>query len=348
MALQYKDYYETLGVNREASEKEIKDTYRKLARKYHPDVNPGDKKSEEKFKEINEAYEVLGDSEKKTKYDQLGANWQAGSDFRPPPGWEGVNVRMGDFGGFGGSGGLGDFSDFFSSLFGQRQGGGFSQRTAGRGRGWKARGNDIDAELKITLEEAFSGGARSVTLQKQETCPGCGGKGLVGKKSCAACNGMGVKVKPRRLDIKIPAGIKDGTKMRLAGQGEEGIGGGPAGDLYLYIKLEPHPHFTVLGYDVQIELPLMPWEAVLGAEVEVLTLKGYAKMKITPGTQSGQRLRLRGQGLSGKGGKRGDQFVKIKILVPKEIDEKETHIYEELAKLYGEKANHEAFGRIRR
>ncbi len=344
MGVQYKDYYETLGVNREASEKEIKDTYRKLARKYHPDVNPGDKKSEEKFKEINEAYEVLGDSEKKTKYDQLGANWQAGADFRPPPGWEGVRVKMGDFGGFGGSGGLGDFSDFFSSLFGQ--GGGFSQRTAGRG--WKARGNDIDAELKITLEEAFNGGARSVTLQKKETCPSCGGKGVVGKKICAACNGMGVKVKPRRLDIKIPAGIKDGTKMRLAGQGEEGIGGGPSGDLYLHIKLEPHPHFTVLGYDVQIELPLMPWEAVLGAEVEVLTLKGYAKMKITPGTQSGQRLRLRGQGLSGKGGKRGDQFVKIKILVPKEISEKETHIYEELAKFYGEKANHEAFGRIRR
>jgi len=343
MAIKYKDYYEILGLKRDASAKEIKNAYRKLARKYHPDVNPDNKEAEEKFKEINEANEVLGDPGKKTKYDQLGPNWQAGTEFRPPPGWEGVNVRMGDFGDFAGMGG---FSDFFSTLFGQAQGGGFSQRTARRSR--KVRGADVDAELTISLEDAYNGGKHSITLQKGEICPNCGGTTIVDKRSCSACNGRGMTVKPRRLDIKIPAGVKDGSRIRLAGQGETGFGGGPAGDLYLHIKLKPHPYFTVLDHDVQVELPLMPWEAIMGTEMEVSTLKGYVKMKIPPGTQSGQRLRLKGLGLSKKGGERGDQYVKIKIVVPKTVSEQERDLYEKLAQLYDNKMSGSIFGKTRR
>jgi len=333
MGIEYKDYYEILGVKRDATEKEIKNTYRKLARKYHPDVNPGDKKAEDKFKEINEAHEVLGDTENKAKYDKLGANWRAGADFTPPPGWEGVHVRTGDFAGMGG--GFGDFSDFFSSLFGQSHGRGFSQGTSRRSR--RVRGNNIDAELVITLEEAYNGGTRSITLQKKETCSSCGGSGVVKNKRCGKCNGASMIVKAQRLDIKIPPGVKEGSRIRLAGQGEAGIGGGPSGDMYLHIKLTPHPHFAVLGHDVQIELSLMPWEAVLGTELEVLTLKGYVKMKIPPGTQSGRRLRLKGLGLSKKDKARGDQYVKIKVLVPKEISDRETELYRELAQLYEKK-----------
>ncbi|MFH1625045.1 MAG: J domain-containing protein [Pseudomonadota bacterium] len=346
MAVKYRDYYEILGLKRDASEKEIKSTYRKLARKYHPDVNPDKKEAEEKFKEINEAYEVLGDPEKKVKYDQLGANWQAGAEFTPPPGWEGVHVRMGDFGDFSGMGGLGGFSDFFSSLFEQGPRGGFSQRTSRRRR--QARGADIDAELKISLEEAYNGGRRSVTLQKSEICSTCKGTTIVDKKSCSTCHGMGMIPKPRRLDIKIPPGVKDGSRIRLAEQGEEGIGGGPPGNLYLHITLEPHRHFTVLDDDIQIELPLMPWEAIMGTEVEVSTLKGYVKMKIPPDTQAGQRLRLKGLGLSKKGGGRGDQYVKIKIVVPKAVSEKERGLYGELAQLYDSEASGAAFGGVRR
>ncbi|MFH2013171.1 MAG: DnaJ C-terminal domain-containing protein [Pseudomonadota bacterium] len=343
MAIKYKDYYEILGLKRDASEKDIKNAYRKLARKYHPDVNPDNKEAEEKFKEINEAHEVLKDAEKKAKYDQLGANWQAGADFRPPPGWEGVHVRMGDFGDFTSMGG---FSDFFSTLFGQAQGGNFSQRTARRSR--KSRGANIDAELTIPLEDAYNGGKQSVTLNKSEICTNCGGTSIVGNRSCTACNGMGMVVKPRRLDIKIPAGVKDGSRIRLASQGEAGIGGGPSGDLYLHIKLKPHPHFTVIEHDVQTEIPLMPWEAVMGTEVEVLTLKGYVKMKIPPGTQSRQRLRLKGLGLSKKGGENGDQYVKIRIVVPKKVSEEEMDLYEKLAKLYDKKMGDATFGKTRR
>jgi len=343
MAIKYKDYYEILGLKRDASGKEIKNAYRKLARKYHPDVNPDNKGAEEKFKEINEANEVLGDPKKKTKYDQLGPNWQTGADFRPPPGWEGVNVRMGDFGDFESMGG---FSDFFSTLFGQAQGGGFSKRTARRSR--KARGANIDAELTILLEDAYNGGKHSITLQKGEVCPNCRGTTIADNRSCSTCNGMGMIAKPRRLDIKIPAGVKDGSRIRLAGQGETGIGGGPAGDLYLHIKLKTHPHFTVLDHDVQVELPLMPWEAIMGTEVEVSTLKGYVKMKIPPGTQSGQRLRLKGLGFPKKGGEGGDQYVKIKIVLPKKVSEKERDLYGKLAQLYDNKMGGAIFGKTRR
>lgn len=343
MGMEYKDYYKILGLKRGASEKEIKQAFRKLARKYHPDVNPENKKAEEKFKDINEAHEVLGDTKKKAKYDQLGTNWQAGVDFRPPPGWEGFRVRTGDFAG---TGGFGNFSDFFSVLFGQEPGVGFSQRKPKRRR--STRGSDVEAELRITLEEAYNGSKRSVTIQHSEICPDCKGTTIINNSSCSTCSGMGMIAKPKRLDIKIPAGVKDGSKIRLNGQGEEGAGGGKSGDLYLHIKLEPHRHFTLDGHNIQVDLPILPWEAVLGKEVEVMTLKGYVKMKIPEGTQSGQRLRLKGMGLLKKGEGRGDQHVKIKIIVPQKTSEKEKELYKELAQISKERMSDLTFEDVRR
>ena len=346
MGMQYKDYYKILGIKRDASEKEIKQAFRKLARKYHPDVNPGDKEAEEKFKDINEAHEVLGDPKKKAKYDQLGSNWQAGADFTPPPGWEGFRVRTDDFGNFAGAGGFGNFSDFFSVLFGQEPGGGFSQRRSKRRR--SARGSDVEAELRISLEDAYNGGKHSVTIQHSEICHACKGATIINNSRCSACNGMGMIAKPKRLDITIPVGVKDGSKIRLTGQGEEGVGGGKSGDLYLHIKLAPHRYFTLDGHNIQLDLPVLPWEAVLGKEVEVMTLKGYVKMKVPEGTQSGQRLRLKGLGLVKKGGERGDQYVKIKILIPSTTSEKEKDLYKELAQISKERMSDLTFEGVRR
>ena len=303
MAVQFRDYYDVLGVARTATEEEIKKAYRSLARKYHPDINPGDKTAEEKFKELNEAYTVLSDREKRQRYDHLGADWKAGSDFTPPPGWEQARGNYEDFGdifGAAGSGrGAGGFSDFFESLFGARRG-----RAAGAG--FAMRGFDIEAEIPLMLEEAHRGVTRSLTLQGP--------------------NG------PKTLDVTIPAGVREGSVIRLAGQGEPGMGNAPAGDLLLHVRLEPHPLFTVVGDgDVQIELPVAPWEAALGARVSVPTLDGSVEMTIPSGAQAGQRLRLRGQGLKRRGGGRGDEYVRLTIVIPPQLTEAEKALFAKLA-----------------
>jgi len=326
MAVKFQDYYQTLGVPRSASEDDIRKAFRKLARKYHPDVNPGDKSAEEKFKEINEAYEVLSDSEKRKRYDRLGQNWKAGSDFTPPPGWEGMRVEYGDTGDFfgGGRGPAGGFSNFFETLFG----GGPRGRT---GTGFRMRGQDIEAEIPLTIEEANRGTTRTVTLQSAETCPDCGGTGRKDNKVCPTCRGAGVISRPRSLDVTIPPGVREGSVIRLSGQGDPGEGGGPPGDLYLHVRLQPHPVFTVSGDDVQMDLPVAPWEAALGAEVSVPTLDGWVDMKIPPGSQGGQRLRLRGQGLNRRKGGRGDQYLKLKVVLPPNLSEAERRHFQELA-----------------
>src|SRR5712692_3344480 len=328
MAVKFRDYYEVLGVSKTATEDEIKQTYRKLARKYHPDVNPGDKSAEEKFKEINEAYEVLSDADKRKKYDRLGQNWKAGEEFRPPPNWEsGVNVEYGDFGDLFGAGrGSSGFSDFFESLFGGR-------RSARGGAGFAMRGQDIEAEIPLTLEEAHRGGTRSITLQSIETCPDCHGSGIKdGKTPCPTCHGAGVIRRPKTLEVTIPAGVRDGSVIRLAGQVEPGGNGAAAGDLFLRVRIQPHRLFTIAGGDdVQVELPVAPWEAALGAKVMVPTLDGTVEMKIPPGAQGGQRLRLRGQGLNRRGGGRGDEYAKIKIVIPPKLAPKEKELFEKLA-----------------
>jgi len=301
MAVKFKDYYEVLGVPRSASEDEIRKTYRKLARKYHPDVNPNDKSAEEKFKEINEAYEVLSDADKRKRYDALGENWKAGADFTPPPGAQNGRVDFTGFGdAFGGAGGARDFNDFFESLFGRR-----STRSS---VDFQMPAQDIEAEISLTLEEAHRGGKRNITLQTPGTD------------------------RMKSLEVSIPPGVRDGTVIRLVGQGEPGTNGGPSGDLYLHVRIEPHPVFEMAGdADVQIEFPVAPWEVALGARVNVPTLDGPVEMKSPAGTQGGTRLRLRGQGLNKRRGGRGDQYVKIKIVIPPKLTARETSLFEKLA-----------------
>jgi curved DNA-binding protein len=320
MAVQFRDYYEVLGVARTATQAEIQRSYRKLARKFHPDVNKA-KDAEDKFKEINEAYEVLKDPQKRQKYDQLGANWKAGQEFRPPPGWD-VHSDFGP-GGAGQTefqwGGPGGFSEFFETLFGgqrfqqtQRTGGG----RRGRGPVWTQAGSDQEATIRISLEEAFLGATKPITLQMQSVTP----------------EGQ-LSVQEKSYEVKIPVGVLTGQKIRLAGQGGEGIGGGQRGDLYLKVEIEPHPVYRLNGRDLTMDLSIAPWEAVLGAEVQLRTLAGEVTLKVPPGTQSGQKLRLRGKGMHNPKGAQGDLYAVVSIVVPKHPTGRERELYEELQKV---------------
>lgn len=320
MAVKYRDYYEVLGVQRSAAQDEVQRAYRKLARKYHPDVNKA-ANAEDKFKEINEAYEVLKDPEKRKMYDQLGPNWRSGQDFRPPPGWE----TQFDFGRGGGQhaeyqwGGTGGFSDFFESLFGGR---GVRQGRGATGFGrdavWRQAGADQETTIRITLDEAFRGGAKPIVLQSQ------------------VINAKGqLELQERRYDVKIPPGILPGQKIRLSGQGEEGTGGGPRGDLYLKVEIEPNPVFRLEGRDLYMDVPVAPWEAVLGSEARVPTLSGNVALKIPAGTQSGQKLRLRGKGMPNAKGTPGNLYATIVVKVPTAPSEKERELFEELKKSSG-------------
>ncbi len=335
MAAKTRDYYEVLGVGRGASDDDIKTAYRKLARKHHPDLNPGDKAAEERFKELQEAYDVLSDAEKRKLYDRHGENWRVAQQGggTPPPGWEGARAGGGgpqaggfDFSGFDfGSGGAGGFD--FEDLFGR----------VGRGRGGgrrTSRGSDVEAELELSLEEAHRGGRRTLQMQAAETCPTCQGTGVTSdNQTCPTCGGAGQVLRPKTVEVNIPAGVRDGQTLRLAGQGGAGANGAPAGDLYLRIRLRPHPVFNVRGDDLEVELPVAPWEAVLGAKVEVPTIDGKAEVTIPAGAQSGQRLRLRGQGLNKRKGGRGDEYVRLKIVVPKEPSDEERRLFEELKRV---------------
>jgi DnaJ-class molecular chaperone len=327
MPVKFRDYYETLEVPRGATEEEIRKAYRKLARKHHPDVNRSDKAAEEKFKEINEAYQVLSDPENRKRYDQLGANWKAGSEFTPPPGAQraGAGAGFRDFSDiFGAEGESAGFSDFFESLFGRRGGG--REATSRR------RGQSITAEIELTLEEAHHGGTRSITFDATETCPECGGTGRKDGKVCSRCHGAGVVQGSRTFDVRIPPGMRNGSIIRLAGQGEPGSGGSPPGDLLLQVQIKPHRLYRLVGEDsVEIAFPVAPWEAALGSKVQVPTLDGPVEMTIRPGTQGGQKLRLRGQGPNKRGGGRGDEYVKIKIVIPPKLTSKEKALFEKLA-----------------
>jgi curved DNA-binding protein len=330
MAVKFQDYYEVLGVARTATADDIKKAYRKLARKYHPDVNPGDKSAEEQFKQVGEAYAVLSDPEKRKRYDQLGEHWQAGADFTPPPGWEGGRVDFGDLGDlFGTRRSPGGFSDFFETLFGARFG---ARRGPRAGAGFAMRGQDVEATIELSLEEAHHGTTRAITLQTTAVCPTCNGSGTRDKQPCATCRGMGVVTRPKTLDVTIPTGVRHGSVIRLAGQGEPGTGNAPAGDLLLHVEIRPHPLLHVLGEgDVEIELPVAPWEAALGAKVRVPTIEGAVDMTVPAGAQGGQRLRLRGQGVQRRGSGRGDQYVRLKLVNPPTLTESEHALFEQLA-----------------
>ncbi len=320
MGVEYKDYYKILGVPRNASQEEITKAFRRLARKYHPDMNPNDPEAEKKFKEINEAYEVLKDPEKRKRYDMLGANWEHGQNFEPPPWFENIRFTFGGKGreGFKKSG----FSDFFDLIFGdlfsgfETGGKGFSRTIRfspfedaefGFEDFGPSKGEDVEATIELTLEEAYRGGKKIITIQDPATGT------------------------TKTLEVNIPAGVSEGSKIRLAGQGRPGPGG-RRGDLFLKVKLIPHPKFTVEGNNVIYDLPLAPWEAVLGTTVTVPTLDGMVELKVPPGINSGQKLRLKGKGL-GRGAKKGDQLVRVRIKSPKYLTPEERELWEKLAKI---------------
>lgn len=338
MAVEFKDYYKILGVDRKADAKTIKSAYRKLARKHHPDVAKG--KDSERFKEISEAYEVLSDPEKRKRYDTLGPDWQryAQPGGGTSPGGGGFHVEYGPEGG-------GDFSDFFRTIFGD-MGGGRGPRGArggggginledllgGGARGGRSRGQDVEAQVEISLEEAFSGTRRAFSMELDEPCPTCHGAGNVGGKPCTTCGGTGWQRARRQVDVKIPAGVRTGQRVRVSGEG--GSGGGARGDLYLGVTVAPHSLFERKGDDLLVEIPVTAPEAALGASVDVPTLKGKVMMKIPPATSSGRTFRLPGYGMPRlKGGGAGNELVKVKIVMPATLSEQERTLYEQLRAL---------------
>ena len=303
-----KDYYKILGVSREASQEEIKRAYRKLARKYHPDVSK-EPDAEARFKEINEAHEVLKDPEKRAAYDALGNQWQAGQEFRPPPGGFHQEFRHGEE-----EVDLGRFSDFFASLFGSGLGG-FSGNFRQSGQRASRRGQDQTARVELSLEEAYQGTTRTLRLETpQQDAQGQ------------------IRSQLRTLRVRIPPGVSEGRQIRLAGQGLPGIGGGPAGDLYLQVHLQPHPFFQVDGRDVLLRLPITPWEAALGATVQVPTLGGAVSLRVPAGSQSGKRMRLKGRGLPGNPA--GDQYVTLEIRTPAATTEAQKECYRRMETLF--------------
>jgi curved DNA-binding protein len=306
--MQFKDYYKILGLSREATQDDIKRAYRKLARKYHPDVSK-ETDAEARFKEVSEAYEALKDPEKRAAYDSLlDGRWQEGQEFRPPPGWDAGFEFSG--GGFTGSGAE-HFSDFFESLFGGMGGPFGGARHAGARGGM--RGENHHARIQISLEDAYHGATRAITLESPQT------------------DDQGhVVLRPHTLNVKIPPGVIEGQRIRLAGQGGKGMGNASAGDLFLEIMFKPHPLFQADGRDIYLNLPITPWEAALGTQIQVPTLGGKVDLKIPPGTQSGQKLRLRGRGLPGK--TPGDQYVLVQIHTPAAKTDEQRRLYEQLAK----------------
>ncbi len=314
MGVEYKDYYKTLGVDRKAAQDDITKAYKKLAKKYHPDLNPGDKSAEEKFKDITEAYEVLKDEEKRKLYDQLGPNWQDGRQFQGGPGAGGYNFTFNGrpFQGqhFDGSG----FSDFFETLFGGMggaqgpSGGGFGADPFGGFSSRARRGRDMEAEMLVSLADAVKGADRTVSLEGKEG--------------------------PRTLKVTVPAGVREGAKLRLAGQGHPGIGGAAAGDLYLRIRFAEHPLYTVDGDNLIHDVQIKPWEAVLGTRIRVPTLEGEVDLAVPEGTGSGRKLRLRGKGLGPVSG-RGDLFVRIGIAATKPATDRERELWRQLAETAG-------------
>ncbi|MFA5400913.1 MAG: DnaJ C-terminal domain-containing protein [Dehalococcoidia bacterium] len=327
-----KDYYSILGIPRNAPDKDVKSAYRKMARKYHPDVNPGDKAAEARFKEINEAFEVLSDADKRRKFDQYGSDFENQEAFararqqarqqyqgsgRQGGGTPFTTYETGD---------MGDLNEVFESLFkGFGQGG----ARAG-GRRASRRGQDIEHPVEVTLEEAFNGTRRVMELQSEQPCPSCQGMGRTKTGVCQTCRGGGRVIKPRRLEVKIPAGVKDGSKVRIAGEGEQGMGGSP-GDLYLIIKVAPHPMFKREGDDLMVEVPVSLASAVLGGEVQVPTLRGSKlALRIPPETQNGKVFKLSKQGMPRlDGGSRGDMLAKVAVVLPTSLNDKERALFEQ-------------------
>lgn len=318
-----KDYYNILGVSKSATDKEIKSAYRKLARQYHPDVNPGDSKAEAKFQDINEAYEVLSDSDKRQQYDQFGAGWK---NFQGAPGGgrPGAGGQPFDFDfsnvDFGGGAGMGDL---FEQMFGKGRGG---------GRRRPSQGGNARADIEVSLAEAFSGVTKTLTITSQVSCPACGGAGVGRGGVCAVCGGSGRRSEDSKLEVKIPAGVTDGAKIRVKGKGEPGQGGGAPGDLYLTVHLRKHPDFEVKGKDLYCSVKVDMFTALLGGKVEVNTLKGTVELKVPAGTQGGAKFRLSGFGLPGSSGKpAGNLYVEARIAIPENLTDEQREAFTQLS-----------------
>lgn len=346
--MEYKDYYETLGVKRDATEAEIKSAYRKLARKFHPDVNKT-KEAEKKFKEINEAYEVLGDKEKRQRYDSLGANWQGGADFTPPPGYENFSFNFNNAGGtqgFSSFDGMGGFSDFFSSLFGDMMSGG--QRTSRKSNftGFEGMGMNFNQgptqtrrtapepenlnltkSINITVKDLFSDKPIKVTFKEMERCNACPPNGGY----CPHCQGTGIASTNKTVNVRLPKGVRAGQKIRLKGEGKADITG-QKGDLYLIINIKDST-YAVDGSNLTRDIEISPAEAVLGTQKDIETPHGKINIKIPAGTSSGQALRLKNLGLPKKDGGFGDLNAKIKIAIPKNLSDKQIELYKKLREL---------------
>jgi curved DNA-binding protein len=318
MPVEFKDYYQSLGIAREASQDEIRTAFRKLARKYHPDVAKDKKAAEEKFKEINEAYEVLGDPAKRKKYDTLGANWnrpEAQGGWRPQGGRGAPNGEGGQFDfEFGGTG----FSDFFEQFFGGGAAGrGFSANDFGRGQrqgresAGPMRGAEIEGDILVSLSEAMQGSVRTISFRRQ--------------------NRMTGQAVSENFRVRIPAGVQEGQLIRVPGKGEEGRNGGSPGDLYLRVRFEQHPDFRTRGSDLFYDLDLAPWEAVLGTTITIPALDGPVSVRVPAGTRKGQQLRVRGKGLPAPGGTRGDLYAAIAVEVPSDISDEERALWRQLA-----------------
>ncbi|MFC2010730.1 DnaJ C-terminal domain-containing protein [Chloroflexota bacterium] len=324
-----KDYYNILGIKRDASEAEIKRAYRRLARKHHPDVNPGDNSAEAKFKEINEAYEVLSDKENRKKYNQFGDQWQHADQFtrargQQAPSWDfksdfdSQRFRFEE----------GDLDSLFSDLFQSSR-----TRTSSR-RARPRRGQDIDYPVEVTLEEAYHGTNRILSLQTEELCPSCQGSGRIQSALCSVCRGSGSTPRLKRLEVKIPPGVKGGSRVRIVGKGEPGYAGGNNGDLYLVTSVKPHQLFERKGNDLHVEVTVPLMVAVLGGEIQVPTLKGKLALKIPPETQNGRTFRLAGQGMPHlRQSSRGDLLAKVSVVLPTKLSAEEKKLFEQLGQL---------------
>ncbi|MFH1647040.1 MAG: DnaJ C-terminal domain-containing protein [Chloroflexota bacterium] len=325
-----KNYYDILGVRKDATEKDLKQAYRRLARKYHPDVNPGDNTAEARFKEINEAYEILSDKESRKKYDKYGDKWQYADQFEQAA-REQSQYR--DFAPGGGayhfSGDIGDMDSLFDEMFGSARG-----RTSFR-QARPRRGQDLESPVEVTLEEAFHGTTRTLSLQVEEPCPVCRGSGRIQNLPCSNCRGAGMVAGVKRLEVKIPAGVHTGSRVRIAGKGQPSYGGGTAGDLFLKITVRSHPTFERHGDNLHVTVPVALATAVLGGEVQVPAPRGgKLALKIPAETQNGRVFRLAGQGMPGLGkSTRGDILARINVVLPTGLSEKEKELFKQLSEI---------------
>ncbi|HEY5627600.1 MAG TPA: J domain-containing protein [Nitrospira sp.] len=323
MATTPRDYYQVLGVPRTASDDEIKKAYRRLARQYHPDMHSGAKKSEmeKKFKELNEAHEVISDADKRKKYDQYGAQWEQAEAYEKAKQQAGAQ-------GFGGRQTGGAFGeDAFSDIFG----GMFSGRGGSR-RGFAMPGEDLETDVDLTLREVLAGVTKRVSLREPLPCSTCQGTGALRSRTCPTCFGSGSITEAKTIEVKIPAGVQDGTRVRVAGKGQAGSNGGKRGDLYLHVVIQPDPYFRRQGSDLHVALPVYPWEAALGAEVMAPTLTEPVRVKVPAGSRADGKLRLKGKGLPSATGGHGDLFLTLQIVMPATITPEELALYERFAR----------------